>query len=246
MSQDRHYSARLDRFYISHSEADYASLTPTITVNCGPIEASCNVHKAVCLEFCPVPAHTAGPKQRRLVSWAVTHKLFQSFFSSHYTHLPANIMQRRALFKRSLYQAQKDVLKLQAKDIDKAHEIQICAKALRTLTSPHTPDLDLLRLLQRKFPRLSSLAYQDCNLHWHVQGLRLHINSLFKSHGRIDPALLPTNKTGPTLSPFDPLYRLPTLLESNKLTLPSSRARTTRLRCYVLTPTKPPLMTQTL
>lgn len=64
-----------------------------------------------------------------------------------------------------------------------------------------------------------------------MQGLLDHINAIFKCHGHLDPAtIMPFTPAGPTLAPFDPLAKAPTVLEVNRIILPSSRVRTTHLR----------------
>ena len=227
-------TSRIDRIYLSLTEAHYSSLLPSTHVISHKLKDGFNSHLPVSLSLSPI-LPSPHPSRMSIPPWIISHKHFPTTFDSIYTKPPRNAGSRLTYFKSALYKTKSHILQLAKRSTDELHELQVCVKALRLIMHPPPPPTSLsdsLRHLIRSTPKLLSLIQQHpVDLSWNTVALTEHINSLFHLHGEMDPCNTPKpSYETPPLRPFDPSHKPPSIARDLKLLLPSSRSRTTRLR----------------
>ena len=229
-------TSRIDRIYLSLTESHYATLSPISKILPSKLRDGVNVHLPVSLSLSPIPPTTHSHTRASIPPWTIAHKLFPSIFYALYSSgpVPVDTGLRLDYFKHTLYRTKAKIGLLSNAAMDVIHQLQISVKALRLTQTNLANSIGAafrIRLLARSFPRLLSLVSQNLDLSWNTTLLTSFINSLYQSHGSIDPCNnhQPLHAT-PPLRPFDPECKAPCLAHTLKVSLPSSRARTTHLR----------------
>ena len=226
-------TSRLDRIYLSLTEAHLSSLHPLCQILPVKLKDGFCCHLPVSLSLNPI-SHTPSHYSRvSIPPWTISHKYFISTFTSLYTNPPQTLHKRLTYFKSTLYRTKKVISRLAKEASSVIHQLQICVKALRISLSPCyvSTSANRIRLLARSYPPLLKLISQNLDdLSWNTCPLVNHINSLYFTHGDLDPCHLRQPHDNPPLRPFNPSFTPPNISRSLKIILPSSRPRTTQLR----------------
>ena len=251
-SPPRIRTSRIDRLYLSLTEAHRSTCTFTPKVLPLKLKAGLNAHIPLSLTVTsirPAPHHRTNSS---IPPWVISHKLFTSTFYDIYNRkLPGpphtDPAARLEFFKNTLHHTKHRILRINHQTTDKLHQLQVCVKALRLAQlgplpvnqpsldgvafRPTSSTSDKIRLLARSFPYLLRLIHQNADLTWNCTALTSFVNSLYSTAGAIDPCNTPRSLHDvPPLRPYDPAHKPPCLARTLKVLLPSSRARTTHLR----------------
>ena len=239
------WSSRLDRFYISHSEADLAIVRPISSCDNKPLlDAGCkgfNAHLPTSLLFFPRVREHKGA--RRIADHIIDHDKFVPFTVKKWNTLlrknpSANPISRLSLLSSAIHQAAKAISNLKDRTTPGVVIFQKAIALYRLVTSINPADSDILRLADGT-PLLSLLHRTDIG--WDSTFLVEFINSAFRSHGspeldgNVEDDVSP-HPDPPDISTTTNVTPKANVLKELKLTLPSSRTKISALRTSTSSP----------
>ena len=228
-------SARVDRFYISHSEADLAIVKPLSSLYKNPLarEGGINTHGAISLKFFPRNPKVKPPS----VSEATLRDpAFLSFFEELWPppappqNSPSkNPLENLAIFKDCIHKAALKTSKAKRDIFTKLTLFQRGCALYRYLSLPNPKDNRILQITNNH-PSLNSLIFQSFS-GWDTTALRNFIDTTFRQDGLPDRSL--SNGVSPPITPLIPSPHpghSRSLVQSLKISLPSTRSKIVALR----------------
>ena len=230
------WSARLDRFYISHTEADLTIVKPVVTSDVHTIpplgERGFNSHVPTSLHFFLRKKVMKGP--RRISENIVANEKFvpytKNFWNQHLINSPdANPVEKLRLFGDSMREASKKIFIEHKNEINMVIVFQKAVALYRYLSSGEPNDAEVLRITDNT-PLLTLVSF--VNGEWCTTKLKSFIDKSFKVAG------VPEGEEMDTHSELevDPVQFSPTpknkpnALNELKLKLPSTRTKVQALR----------------
>ena len=230
-------SANLDRFYISHSEADLAVVSPFVTSDVsalaslrkkGLFEKSINgdgfnAHIPVALRFVPVTREKS--KVRRINDLVLDSPNFPSLFKLSFkkaleANPSATPLEELDFFRKAIHSASKSIALESKNEIDMVTLFQKAVTLYRKLSSPNHTDEDVIKITEN-FPILNNLLSRSCE-GWILDDLKILINSIFKNIGTPDENFCADEEDPPPLRKGDSAQRV-NPLKTLKIILPSTR-----------------------
>ena len=228
------WSARLDRFYISHTEADYAVVKPHVISDVRMIFSSkdrgINTHVPTSLFFIPRGKKKVGP--RKINEDTINNKNFteytKRFWHDAISRVPnANPLERLEILSSSMQQASKQIF------LDHKHEINLVAifqkaSALYNHLSSSHPDEDTIDRLVRNTP-LRELISLSGGV-WHTTKLKLFIDTIFQHLGVPEDKVAEGGYSDEAPPPSPTTKPKTNALKELKFKLPSTRTSIVALR----------------
>jgi ribonuclease HI len=247
-------TARLDRFYVFHSEADCALFSPTThitntkysilntlsTDSAARARPHISTHMAITLSFHSTETQ-AKTGSYTLPRWITHTPHFTDTFRQLWaacSHNHTGAFELDKAFKRTAKTAHR-IFKKSYDNYNSSHshpidKLSACIKLLRILTSP-APDHKLVKRIHNSHPGLSSFSIGD------PTPLRMYINEMLKT-GTPGPGVTSPGRHGVDRSEGEALYRDSRSRTQEKVTdpvkilLPSTRSSTAGLREQVTDP----------
>ena len=231
------WSSRLDRFYISHSEADLLVVKPVASSDTSPLvdagSIGFNAHVPTSLRFFSRVKSKKGP--RRLDDLTVADPSFKKLTLSHWTKLKkkyplANPVKKLALLGDAMHKASSDIFFRKKSEVNTVILLQKAFSLYRTLSS-HNPSLKDVARCVRGTDLMSMVTFQDS--FWDTSKLKSFIDSAFRMTGSpetgVDGGDEEHRVALVTLPGQDKIPRSNGLSEL-KLTLPSTRTKIEALK----------------
>jgi len=181
------WSARLDRFYISHTEADLAVVKPVVVSDVTSIFSSkdrgINSHVPTSLHFIPNNKKKNGP--RRISEETINNENFVSYteifwLEAQARNPQANPLMKLEMFSSAIRKASKQIFSDRRSKIDLVVLFQK-AVALYNHLSSSNPDDDTVWRITKDTP-LPNLITRD-QAGWGTSKLKIFIDVIFKTAG---------------------------------------------------------------
>jgi len=233
----RAWSARLDRFYISHSEADLAVVKPVIFSEVDAIfsrgKNGFNTHVPTSLQFFTRVKKTNGP--RRISESTISDPKFvvytKKFLEAGYKLNPeANPMERREIFSTAMQKASKKIFFDHKHEISKVVLFQKAVSLFRYLSTSAPDDRTLIKMIKGT-PLHHLVSRSDTDHTFITTKLQKYINLSFMVDG-VPECNEEFEHCSDMFTPFVPLVGPPpNALKELKLKLPSTRTKIEALRC---------------
>jgi hypothetical protein len=184
------WSTRIDRFYVSYTEADLAIIKPVVSsdlhslINRG--ELGFNAHVPTSLVFFPRMKEASG--RRRIGDSTVENPNFaiytKKFFDNLLKSLPdAGPMVKLKFLTDAMHKASNKIFRENKHVVDKVVLFQRAVTLLRHLSSEDPDDATSIRLIRGTPLRLLFLSRNDDDYTWNTTKLREYINNAFKVAG---------------------------------------------------------------
>ncbi len=225
------WSARLDRFYISHTEADLAVVKPVVVSDVQAVTSAgdhgINAHIPTSLHFFPRGKKVAGP--RRISDATIENKNFapytEELWEQTISRQPlANPLERLEIFSSVLRKASKQIFQDHKNEIDLVVVFQKALALYNHLSSDKPDEATVLRLTNNT--PLGAIIYQDEN-GWCTTALKAFIDNSFKVAGT--PEGVEERKHEPGVA-SPPHKQKVNALKELKFKLPSTRTKIEALR----------------
>ena len=181
------WSARLDRFYISHTEADLAVVKPVVVSDVHSIYSSkdrgLNSHVPTSLHF--ISNNAKKKTLRRISEDTINNENFVPYTSKFWHEAlarnpHANPLTRLELFSSAIRKASKQIFNDRRSKIDLVVMFQK-AVALYNHLSSNDPDDDTVWRISKNTPLLDLLTRDQTG--WCTTRLKAFIDTIFKSSG---------------------------------------------------------------
>ena len=233
----RAWSARLDRFYISHSEADLAVVKPVVVSDVATIftrgKNGFNTHVPTSLQFFTRAKKTSGP--RRINESTIANPKFVLYTKKIWDASVAlrpdsNPLERLELFSTAMHRASKKIFFEHKHEINKVVLFQKAVALFRYL-STSVPDDRTLIQMTKGTPLHLLVSRNDVDHTVITTKLQKYINLSFSIDGvpdcneEFDHCTNVFTPEVPTVGPK------PNALKELKLKLPSTRTKIEALRC---------------
>ena len=253
ISDTTEHSAKLDRIYISHDEADYELTKPTAFTHFTPFtnisSTSFNQHIPVGITFHYIPPNTSQ-NRKTIPHWIVADDRFVPTFKTLYkpnTKKHKSHHLRLQYFKSICFKTSKILIKTNNNTQNKLCLLQACIKLRRLIHAPDPNTPNIIKFLAR-YPHLTPLVQQDFNFNWNTDRLKRFINKLYAKEGEVQQHSTSLHELLPQTPDNSNCNNNKTEKQSIKNTmpiskylktlLPSSRERITHLRKSITTYTK--------
>ena len=232
------WSARLDRFYISHSEADLAVVKPVVSSDVqklfGGMGRGFNSHVPACLHFFPLKEK--GPERRRISDDTVENPNFLSYTSEAFektlaspSFSDADPIKRLHALSEAMRSASKRIFRENKHEVNKVVIFQKAVSLYRYLSSKDPDDRVVIRLIG-KTPLRLLLSRSDDEHIWNTTKLKNYIDLAFKVAGVPDCNEEFVFDETVTSSVAAPAPKKINALKELKLRLPSTRSKIQVLR----------------
>ena len=208
------WSARLDRFYISHTEADLAVVKSVVVSDIQAVVTAgvrgINAHVPTSLHFFPRKKKDVGV--RRISDKIIENKNFSRYTSDFWKQAislkpMANPLERLEIFTSAMRKASKRIFQDHRNEIDMVVLFQKAVALYNHLSSVHPDQGTILRLIDNT--PLGALIYQNLN-GWCTTELKAFIDHAFEVAGTPDGAEEPCHEGGAPSPPLLKLKRKPT------------------------------------
>ena len=232
-------SAALDRFYISHSEADLELVAPVASSNTAFFhhrtssrekDKGRNIHIPVSLRF--VPLGTKSKNFIRIDDSILDSELFSPWAEKEYERLcraqpDAKAITKLDFFKKAIRVTATNIKKARAAKHNRFAPFQRAVTLYRLITTKNPSDFEVLKVT-RDFPDLNSLISQTA-AGWVTRDLRSFINDTLKAIGEPEKYF---GQAGDAIDPppLDVKVKKVDVIKDIKVTLPSTRIKVRALR----------------
>jgi hypothetical protein len=186
----RTWSARLDRFYISHSEADLAVVKPVVVSDVVSMfargERGINAHVPTSLQFFTREKKTTGP--RRINESSIANPKFVPYTkkiweTSCALHPDANPLERLDLLTKAMQGASKKIFFENKHETNKVVLFQKAVALFRFLSAKENPDDRTFIRMTKGTPLHLLVSRSDIDHTWVTTKLQKYINLAFKING---------------------------------------------------------------
>ena len=233
----RAWSARLDRFYISHSEADLAVVKPVVVSDVADIfsrgKKGFNSHVPTTLQFFTRVKKASGP--RRINESTIANPKFVKYtkkiWDASFALRPdANPMERLLLLSTAMHRASKKIFFEHKHEINKVVLFQKAVALFRYLSSS-VPDDRMVIQMVKGTPLHLLISRSDIDHTFITTKLQKYINLSFSIDG-VPDCNEEFDHSSNVFTPEVPIVGpKPNALKELKLKLPSTRAKIEALRC---------------
>jgi hypothetical protein len=230
----RAWSARLDRFYISHSEADLTVVKPVVVSDVDAIFArgarGVNAHVPTSLQFFTREKKIQGP--RRICESTIANPKFtvytkKAWEASCGSHPNANALEKLQFLTDAMQWASKKIFFEHKQEINKVVLFQKAVSLFRFLSNNSADDRTFLRMIKGT-PLRVLVSRNDDGLTWNTTKLKKYIDISFKVAGV--PDCNEEFDHGTEVTAAVPPLRRSNALQELKFKLPSTRTKIEVLR----------------
>jgi hypothetical protein len=233
-------SSALDRFYISHSEADLSVVEPMAFSNTSSLTSwassssrgnGLNAHIPVSLKFIPT-----APKEKkciRICDDVLDSDSFVPWAEQEYDklcsiHPAAGPMEKLDLFKIAVREAAVRVKKVKVTKNRRVAAFQKAVLLYRTIATKKPSDAEILKIT-KDFPALNGLISRSDN-GWLIGELKEFIDETFEVLGAPDKNFGQPSQSDNDPPPLEVKVKKEDVIQNLKIILPSTRSKVKALR----------------